>query len=100
MTTWLILARAVHIGACLLFFGIFAFDCFVATAIPANGKTETGNYRQTRIRFFSLILLPVILSSGIAWFALVAMNMGGQTLSKEILKTVWTQTQFGTVLKI
>ena len=39
-TTWLILARAVHIGACLLFFGIFAFDRFVATTISASGKTK------------------------------------------------------------
>ncbi len=98
-TTWFILARAVHIGACLLFFGIFAFDRFVATAISASGKTEIGNYWQKRIRFFNLILLPIILLSGFAWLALVAMSMSGQPLSNEILKTVWTQTQFGTVWK-
>lgn len=99
MTTWIILARAVHIGACLLFFGIFAFDRFVATAIPAGGKIEIGNYWQARIRFFNLILLPVILLSGFAWLALVAMNMSGQTLANEILKIVWSQTQFGAVWK-
>jgi copper resistance protein D len=100
MTTWLILARAAHIGACLLFFGIFAFDRFVATAISANGETEIGNYWQTRIRFFNLILLPVILLSGIAWFIPVSMTMSGQPLQIEILKTVWMQTQFGTVCKL
>jgi putative copper resistance protein D len=99
-TEFLILTRAVHFGACLLFFGIFAFDRFVATAIPANGKTEIVKYWQTRIRFFNLILLPVILLSGIAWFALAAMSMSGQPLQTEMLKTVWTQTQFGTVWKI
>lgn len=99
-TTWLIVARAVHIGACLLFFGIFAFDRFVATAITSNDKAEIGNFWQTRIRLFNLILLPIILLSGIAWFALVAMNMSGQPLQTEILKTVWTQTQFGTVWKL
>ena len=98
-TTWLILARAVHIGACLLFFGVFAFDRFVATAIPANGKTEIGNYWQTRIRFFNVILLPAIFLSGLAWFALVAVSMSGQPLQAEILKIVWMQTQFGTVWK-
>jgi putative copper resistance protein D len=98
-TTWLILTRAVHIGACLLLYGIFAFDRFVVTAIPANGKTETGNYWQTRIRLFNLILLPIILLTGFAWLALVAMSISGQTLSNEILKIVWTQTQFGTVWK-
>jgi copper resistance protein D len=99
-TTWLILARAVHIGACLLFFGIFAFDWFVVTAIPANGKIEFGDYQLKRIRFFNLILLPIILLSGLAWFALVAMTMSGQPLQLEILKTVWNQTQFGTVWKL
>ncbi|HEY5297893.1 MAG TPA: CopD family protein [Verrucomicrobiae bacterium] len=99
-TTWLIFARAVHIGACLLFFGIFAFDRLVATTISANGKTEISGYWQTRIRFFNLILLPIILLSGFAWLALVAMSMSGQPLSDEILKTVWTQTQFGTVWKL
>jgi copper resistance protein D len=98
-TTWFILARAVHLGACLLFFGVFAFDRFVATAISANGKTEIQNYWQSRIRFFNLILLPLILLSGIAWFALVAVNMSGEPLQVEILKTVWAQTQFGTVWK-
>src|ERR1700685_591833 len=99
-TTWFILARGVHIGACLLFFGIFAFDHFVTTAIPANGKIATGNYWQSRIWFFSMVLSPIILLSGIAWFVLVAMNMSGQPLQAGILKTVWTQTQFGMVWKI
>ncbi|HSY10543.1 MAG TPA: CopD family protein [Candidatus Dormibacteraeota bacterium] len=99
-TTWFILARAVHIGACLLFFGVFAFDRFVAAAISTNDKTEIGNYWQTRTRFFNLILLPIILLSGVAWFALAAMTMSGQPLQTEILKTVWTQTQFGTVWKL
>jgi putative copper resistance protein D len=100
MTTWFIWARAVHIGACLLFFGVFAFDRFVAAAISASGKTETGIFWQTRTRYFNLMLPPIILLSGIVWFALVAMNMSGQPLQTEILKMVWTQTQFGTVWKI
>jgi putative copper export protein len=98
-TTWFILARAVHIGACLLFFGVFAFDRFVATKVFAKIKIEIDGYWQTRIRFFNLILLPIILLSGFAWLALVAMNMSGQPLQIAILKTVWTQTQFGTVWK-
>jgi putative copper resistance protein D len=98
-TIWFILARAVHIGACLLFFGMFAFDRFVMTATAASGKTKIGNYWQKRIRFFDLILLPVILLSGLAWLVLVAMNMSGQPLQTEIIKIVLTQTQFGTVWK-
>lgn len=99
-TTWLVLARAVHIGACLLFFGLFAFDRFVASSISSGGKSEIAAFWKSRLKIFSLFLLPIILLSGIAWFALVATNMSGQPLQIGILKTVWTQTQFGTVWKI
>ena len=100
MTTWLILARAVHLGACLLFFGMFAFDRFVATTISANDKSMIGDYWQKRIRIFNVVLLPAILLSGIMWFMLVTVTMSGQPLQVEILKTVWIQTQFGTVWTI
>jgi copper resistance protein D len=100
-TEYFILTRAVHFGACLLFFGIFAFDRFVAASIFTHAGTEAADYWQTRVRRFSLILLPVILLSGVAWFVLVAATMSGlplsQALQPDILKTVWAQTQFGTV---
>lgn len=99
-TEGLVLTRAVHFGACLLFFGIFAFDRFIAVAIPQKGGTEIGSYWSSQIRFFNLLLLPVILLSGMAWFALVAITMSGQPLGGEVLQTVWTQTEFGTVCKI
>jgi putative copper resistance protein D len=100
-TEYFILTRAVHFGACLLFFGGFAFDRFMAASIFTNAGIEAAGYWQSRVRMFSLILLPIILLSGLAWFALVAATMSGlplgQALQPEILKTVWTQTQFGTV---
>lgn len=99
-TEGLVLTRAVHFGACLLFFGIFAFDRFIAVAIPQKGGTEIGSYWLSQIRFFNLLLLPVVLFSGMAWFALVAMTMSGEPLGWEVLQTVWTQTEFGTVCKI
>ena len=100
MTTWLILARAIHIGACLLYFGVFAFDRFVAMTISANAKSMIGDYWQKRIRIFSLVSLPAILLSGIMWFILATVIMSGQPLQAEILKTVWTRTQFGSVWTI
>ena len=100
MTTWLISARAVHIGACLLFFGVLAFDRFVATTISASSKNEIGNYWQRRVRIFNLILLPVILLSGILWFMLVVVTMSGQPLEVGVLRTVWTRTQFGMLWKV
>jgi putative copper resistance protein D len=96
-TEYFVLARAVHFGACLLFFGLFAFDRFVAGA--SDMPAEIMSQWQSRIRVLSLLLLSVVLISGIAWFVVVAMNMSGQPLQIEILKTVWTQTQFGTVWK-
>jgi copper resistance protein D len=99
MMTLLIITRAIHIASCLLFFGIFAFDRFVASVI-AKRESQIADYWKTCLRNLSLILLPIILASGAAWFALVAMTMSGQPLQMEILKIVWAQTQFGTVWEI
>lgn len=99
-TECFILTRTVHFGACLLFFGVFVFDRFMAASIFGGEKTEAANYWKSRVRLFSLVLLPIIFISGIAWFVLVAMAMSGQPPQLEILKTVWMQTQFGTVWKI
>jgi copper resistance protein D len=99
MTLWLILTRAVHFGACLLFFGVFVFDRFTAAGL-ANGETEMGRRWNSRLRIFMWVLPPVILVSGVAWFALLAMTMSGQRLTVEILKIVWARTQFGAVSKI
>lgn len=96
MTTLLILARAVHFGACLLFFGFFAFDRFAAATVI---RTEIADYWKSLLNVLGAILLPTILLSGIAWFTLVAMTMSGQPFQLEILQTVWTHTQFGTVAR-
>jgi copper resistance protein D len=99
MTTWLIITRAAHFGACLLFFGMFAFRLLTAPVLTRR-QPEIAGYWNGRLRLFSLILLPVILVSGAAWFALVAMTMSGQSFQMDVLKIVWSQTQFGTVWKI
>ncbi|HEX3798335.1 MAG TPA: CopD family protein [Verrucomicrobiae bacterium] len=95
LNAWFILARAVHYGACLIFFGIFAFDRFVAAAVA----TEAAAYWKSCMRRFSLVLLPLIFISGIGWFVCVAATMSGQSPEMETLKSVWTQTQFGDVWK-
>lgn len=99
MTEWLILSRAVHISACLLFFGVLVFDRITASRLEIR-QGSMGGYWESRLRITSWVLLPVILVSGIAWFALVAMTMSGQPLDAGILKIVWAQTQFGAVSKI
>jgi copper resistance protein D len=95
---WLIITRGIHFGACLLFFGVFAFDRWTALELVRQ-QSAIANYWQARLRLISLILLPLIFVSGMAWFALVAMTMSGQPLGVDILKIVWAQTQFGTVCK-
>ena len=101
--TWLVLARAVHFGACLLLFGGFAFDRLVAASSFRNSGVTPAKYWQSHLQVFGVILPPIILLSGIAWFALVATMMSGlpfaQAMQLETLGTVWNQTQFGAVWK-
>jgi copper resistance protein D len=103
MMTWLVLARAVHFASCLLLFGVCAFDRLVAAFSFANSDNEAADYWKRRVKRFGIILAPVILVSGIAWFVLVAASMGGvplpPALQSKLLGTVWSQTQFGTVCK-
>lgn len=98
MTSLFILTRAIHIGACLLLFAIFAFDRFIAA--PIRREPEIFGYWQSYVRCLSAVLLPIILISGMAWFAFVSTTMSGQPLQFETLKTVWAHTQFGTVSEI
>jgi copper resistance protein D len=101
MTDWFVLIRAIHFGACLLFFGVFAFDRFVAVSVASREPFETGSYWKSLASLFRLITLPVIVLSGISWFVSVAATMSGlpitQALRIDVLRTVWSQTQFGTV---
>jgi putative copper resistance protein D len=99
-TQCLVLTRAVHFGACLLFFGLFGFDQLVAVVAVPRGPAAIATYWAQCIRWLGALSLVLILLSGLVWFALVAMTMSGEPLSLDILKVVWTQTQFGTVAKI
>src|SRR5580658_8055515 len=95
MTTDLfILTRAVHFGACLLLFGWLAFG--FAVAIPVRDSALIEFWRHD-LRCCEWILLPIMLISGVAWFALVTLNMSGAPLGTDVLKDVWFQTQFGAV---
>src|SRR5690242_1710685 len=97
-------ARAIHFGACLLWFGVLAFDRLVAVSPEFHGQTEIGGWWRLRLRWFSGIALALILVSGVAWFALVTANMSGLSLAQsfqpQVWKKVWSETLFGTVWKI
>lgn len=99
---WFIAARAAHFAACLLLFGLFAFDRLVVASI-ASGESEADDFWQARLRLWGAILPPVILLSGAAWLAAVTMTMSGLPLGWSLhwmMETVWTQTEFGTLWKI
>ncbi len=102
-TEYFVLTRAVHFGACLLFFGLLAFDRFVAASVVVGDTMEAAIYWRSRLRFFQMIVLPVTLVSGIFWFILVTAAMSdlpfNQALRLETLKIVWSQTGFGVVWK-
>lgn len=98
MTALFIAARAIHIGACLLFFAIFAFDSYQTSIV--DEESSIALYWCSRLHWISLTLLPIIFISGTVWFACVAMTMSGEPLQFQILKTVWTRTQFGLVSTI
>ena len=102
-TNWFVLTRAVHLGACLLLFGVLAFDRLVASPAISPGRPDDVSTWDSWLRKSCLILLPIALLSGLVWYALVSVTMSGlpmrAALQMETLKTVWNQTEFGAVWK-
>jgi putative copper resistance protein D len=100
--TAFIVVRSLHLGSCLLIFGWWFFDQFVAG--PIKNEPGTSLSYRTMLRWSLLGLWPVALLSGGAWFVLVAMEMSGQgpgeVLRGETLRTVLQQTRFGQVWPI
>jgi copper resistance protein D len=97
LNLWFVAARAVHIGACLLLFGVAVFDRFIAIG-PARKQW------QSIARWLNLPSLAAALLSGSAWLFLVAINMSGlpprQAMQLEVLHLVWSQTRFGFVWQV
>jgi putative copper resistance protein D len=99
-TEWFVIIRAVHFGACLLLFGLFAFDRLVAGAARECGSSVIMQKEERRLGRWSLVMLAVAMASGAAWFALVTESMSGEPLGAGVLGVVWNQTQFGMVAKL
>jgi copper resistance protein D len=99
---WFAFIRAVHFGACLLVFGVFAFDRFIVAPIQVRGIDLIRLWLPIA-RTLMGFALPVVLLSGAAWFAVVAINMSGlaprEALGYDNLSLVWT-TQFGRLWKL
>jgi copper resistance protein D len=98
ITAWLISARAVHFAACL-----------IAMAVWTTDRIVVGSSPPVRIRWkpialwLTVIALPLILISGLAWLALLATDMSGLPIANalrwENLRIVLDETHFGFVWK-
>ncbi|HWB53091.1 MAG TPA: CopD family protein [Tepidisphaeraceae bacterium] len=109
MNTWsnvsasLVLARAVHFGACLLLLNIWIFDRFIAAPAARLWPRLRETWRSIA-KILIWLSLPTTFLSGIFWFFLVARGMSGlpfaQAIHPTILAEVWNQTVFGAVWKL
>ena len=90
---YLVAARATHFAACLLLLSLCVFDRAI---VPRPINAEWNRIANWLIA----IALPIALLSGVGWFIEVAMQMSGQSLSIEIMRTVWSRTQFGTLWQL
>ena len=95
----LALARAIHFAACLLAFGIVAFDRWIAArALEEDGMHRAIGWPRTTRRLFWVSLIVALLS-GIVWLLLVAIQMSGlpasEALQPDVLRVVAVETHFG-----
>jgi copper resistance protein D len=104
MKIWLVLARAVHLGACLLFFSVLEVDRLTAIPSRRGRNLNSGSEPSPAVQWLCLPLLGAMFISGVAWFLLTAVDMSGlpfaQAMRPSVLKTVWSQTLFGTVWRL
>jgi putative copper resistance protein D len=94
---WLAAVRAVHFACCLLTAGVWFFDRLIVPRPPPPWRRIAGA--------ILLVVTPLALVSGAAWFALVAASMSDlpfTTLIRNlhILDVVWSQTRFGRAWQI
>ncbi|HEY2585572.1 MAG TPA: CopD family protein [Tepidisphaeraceae bacterium] len=100
ITGWLVAARAVHFGACLLAFGTVAFDRSIAAPVLNDQAATPVAIRWRRsVRRMVWWSLAMALASGAGWFALNAISMSGlsprEALQPDVLRVVLTDTHFG-----
>jgi copper resistance protein D len=99
LNAWLVAARAVHFGACLLAFGIVAFNQWIAApALIKDASFATERWHRS-VRRMVGSSLALALVSGAGWFTLNAISMSGlaprEALQPDVLRIVLTDTHFG-----
>ena len=99
---FIIITRAVHIGACLVLLSLFAFE--ILFAIPAfrqAGRSVLQQMEALRAQFRLLAVWSSLaaIASGIAWFWIVLARMTGGSVWEmpgiDSLDVAITRTQFG-----
>lgn len=94
MANSLLLARAVHLLATMLVVGTVFFDGVVlAPALAGRGSAFPQSCKCSRGFLASGLVLAIL--SGAAWFALVALDIGGASSFGDMAWTLATETQFG-----
>lgn len=98
---WLACARAVHFAACMLVLGVFVFDRFIAAPVGGPEPLFVRHAWGKISRRLLWIALPAVFISGVAWFALVTIDISGlppsEALRMKMLGRVLNKTHFGTL---
>jgi len=103
LTALLIIARGMHIGASILFAGIFTFDLIILfpAARPSSGGSHKVERNLFRLAVWSLL---AALLSALLWFWLEVASMNELSLKDALSTTAWQtvlfQTQFGRVWQL
>ena len=94
-----VLIRTVHFAACLLLLAVWAFDRLVLPAVKSSESLVLRDRWAISEARWTLILLPIIAITGIAWFVQLCVNMSGLSLREamqaQTVRAVWNQTNFG-----
>ena len=103
LTTELIIARAIHIGASILLAGIFSFDLVILGPVRRLGSDDLHEIEWHLFRL-AVWSLGAALFSALLWFCLEVVSMSGlpltNTFSVKAWSTVLFQTQFGRVWQL
>jgi putative copper resistance protein D len=103
LTALLIVARGVHIGASMLFAGIFTFDVIILfpAARRLSGDSQEVDRRLFRLAVWSLL---AALLSALLWFWLEVASMNELSLKDAFSTTAWQtvlfETKFGRVWQL
>ncbi len=99
---FIIITRAVHIGACLILLSLFAFELLVARpALTQADRSALQHMEALREQFRLLAVWSGIaaIASGIVWFWIVLTRLTGTSLWEmpgiDSLDVAITRTQFG-----